>query len=113
MKAEALGDPGSILSEHDPALSVNVEGARHEGCGRLDLVMLEKAPHWLNKAWCCVSGMEVKVLGHSPRYSLLLSSLSPVLINSSSLLGEQMGWKTRPESSGTTRAKQLWLRLRI
>lgn len=113
VKAEALRSPGIILSEHDQALSVNAEGARHEGCGMLDLVMLEIAPHWLNKAWCWVSGMEFKVLVHSPRYSLLLSSLSPILMNSSSLLGEWMGWKKRPESSGTTRAKQLWLCLRM
>lgn len=52
VKAEALSDPGSILSEHDPTLSAKAEGARHEGCGMLDLVMLEKASLWLDKARC-------------------------------------------------------------
>lgn len=50
VKAEALSDAGIIISEHEPTLSVNAEGARHEGCGMLDLAILEKGPHWLNMA---------------------------------------------------------------
>lgn len=47
VKAEALSNP-----EQEPTLSENAESGRHEGCGMLDPAMLEKAPHWLNKAWC-------------------------------------------------------------
>lgn len=56
----------------------------HERYGMLDLVMLEKDPHWLNKAWCWISSTEFKLwtLGHSP-----INSLLPIAF---------------PQSSGTT-----------
>lgn len=125
LKAEALTDPGSVLSdsglEHDLALSVKVEGARPQGVwdDRTDHIGRGSSPAkegMVLSVWHEIRATDMGSQSHKQSPS---HCPPPTLKNNNNVPGWQMGRKTRPESAGTlcacseTRAKQLWLCLRI
>lgn len=71
VETEALSDPGSIVSEHDPALSVNAEGSKPQGVwdGRPDHFGKISSP--AEQGMVLTMKSELLTWAHSPMNSLL------------------------------------------